>query len=110
LAIALLAYLALCFLMMGPWIGTFTGTDLRSPLPDAVGKPLAFLTLLLVIFGAVVKARRGAAHRRVAENSVGESAGGLEPTGGPRGADSAERSAGALRPSGASSHGDAGGA
>ncbi|MBX3747076.1 MAG: serine/threonine protein kinase [Verrucomicrobiae bacterium] len=110
LAVALLAFLALCFLILGPWIGTCTGTDLRSPVPDAVGKPLAFLALLLVTFGAVAKGHRWTAHRRVVEKTVGESAGGPEPTGGPKGAVSAERSAGALRTSAASSHGDAGGA
>ncbi|MBE7502511.1 MAG: serine/threonine protein kinase [Verrucomicrobiales bacterium] len=54
----LLMFLALCFLMIGPWIGDFTGRPFPSPMPEPVGKPVALLTLLLVVYGAVQKSWR----------------------------------------------------
>jgi len=54
----LLTFLALCFLIIGPWIGDFTGRPFPYPMPESVGKPVALLTLLLVVYGAVHKSWR----------------------------------------------------
>jgi len=75
--IYLLIYLLLCFLMLGPWIGDFTGGQFRLPVPDWVGKPLGIVTLLLVIYGAVHKSwRQAEAKRRAAAGGPS----GLPPT------------------------------